>query len=630
MMRALAAMAIAAVLAAWAGSYFPQPRGGVVLRDVVADEVERPPTPTPSPQGAIPDAAAAAEAVADKVEEIASEAKKVEAAAPPHPAEVAAETTESVVPLPTDVPPPLAIPVAGIRPENLDDTFTDSRANGARAHDAIDIMAPAGTPVTAVADGRIVKLFLSERGGITAYQFDASERFVYYYAHLQAYAPGLAEGQLVHRGDPIGLVGSTAEYSLNPDGSIRVFNSGNYFTFDGFDLAAPAQILLDEMKPDGKLSDDVVKIGVLSDMSGVYADYGGPGAVAAAKLAVADFGGKMFGKNIEVVSADHQNKPDVGASKAREWFDTQGVDMIVDVPTSSVAIAVAKVANEKKRVFMNTGAATKALTNEECNPYTVHYAYDTYALANGTGKAVVQTGGKTWFFLTADYAFGHALEGDTAAVVKASGGEVKGAVRHPLSASDFSSFLLQAQASKAQIIGLANAGGDTINSVKAANEFGLTKNQTLAGLLMFITDVHSLGLKTAQGMMLTDAWYWDANDETRKFGKRFFEKMKRMPSSLQAADYSATMNYLKAVQAAGTDEAKAVMAKMREIPVNDVMTKNGKLREDGRLERDMYLFQVKTPAESKSKDDIYKLIATVPGNEAYRPMKDGKCPFVKS
>jgi branched-chain amino acid transport system substrate-binding protein len=379
----------------------------------------------------------------------------------------------------------------------------------------------------------------------------------------------------------------------------------------------------------GKLSGDMVKLGVMNDMVGLYADIGGPGSVEAAKMAVADFGGKVFGKPIEVVSADHQNKPDVGASKAREWFDTQGVDMIVDVPTSSVAIAVAKVANEKKRVFMNTGAATKALTNEECNPYTVHYAYDTYALANGTGKAIVQTGGKTWFFLTADYAFGHALEGDTAAVVKASGGEVKGAVRHPLAASDFSSFLLQAQASKAQIIGLANAGGDTINSVKAANEFGLTKNQTLAGLLMFITDVHSLGLKTAQGMMLTDAWYWDANDETRKFGKRFFEKMKRMPSFDQAGVYSATLTYLKAVEAAGTDDADAVMAVMKKTKINDVFAKGGYIRADGRMVHDMYLMQVKKPEDSKYPWDYFQLKKVIPAEEAFQPLALSKCPMVK-
>ncbi|OQY66255.1 MAG: ABC transporter permease [Rhodocyclaceae bacterium UTPRO2] len=379
----------------------------------------------------------------------------------------------------------------------------------------------------------------------------------------------------------------------------------------------------------GKLSGDMVKIGVMNDMSGLYADIGGPGSVEAAKMAVADFGGKIFGKPIEVVAADHQNKPDVGASKAREWFDAQGVDMIVDVPTSSVGIAVAKVANEKKRAYMNTGSASKALTNEECNPYTVHYAYDTYALANGTGKAIVETGGKSWFFLTADYAFGHALEQDTAAVVKASGGEVKGVVRHPLNAPDFSSFLLQAQASKAQIIGLANAGGDTINSVKAANEFGLTKNQTLAGLLIFISDIHSLGLKTAQGMLLTDAWYWDMNDETRKFGRRFFEKMKRMPSFDQAAVYSSVLTYLKAIQAAGTDDADAVMAQMKKAKINDMFAKNGYIRADGRMVHDMYLMQVKTPEESKYPWDYFKLKKVIPAEQAFQPLSLSKCPLVK-
>ncbi|GMU48825.1 MAG: ABC transporter substrate-binding protein [Burkholderiales bacterium] len=379
----------------------------------------------------------------------------------------------------------------------------------------------------------------------------------------------------------------------------------------------------------GKLSGDMVKIGVMNDMSGLYADIGGPGSVEAAKMAVADFGGKIFGKPIEVVAADHQNKPDVGASKAREWFDAQGVDMIVDVPTSSVGIAVAKVANEKKRAYMNTGSASKALTNEECNPYTVHYAYDTYALANGTGKAIVETGGKSWFFLTADYAFGHALEQDTAAVVKASGGDVKGAVRHPLNAPDFSSFLLQAQASKAQIIGLANAGGDTINSVKAANEFGLTKNQTLAGLLIFISDIHSLGLKTAQGMLLTDAWYWDMNDETRKFGRRFFEKMKRMPSFDQAAVYSSVLTYLKAIQAAGTDDADAVMAQMKKAKINDMFAKNGYIRADGRMVHDMYLMQVKTPEESKYPWDYFKLKKVIPAEQAFQPLSLSKCPLVK-
>jgi branched-chain amino acid transport system substrate-binding protein len=379
----------------------------------------------------------------------------------------------------------------------------------------------------------------------------------------------------------------------------------------------------------GAISGDKVIVGVMNDMSGLYADIGGPGSVEAAKMAVQDFGGKVLGKPVEVVFADHQNKPDVGANKAREWYDTQGVDMIVDVPTSSVAIAVGKVAGEKKRVFIDTGGATTRLTNEDCNAYTVHYVYDTYALANGTGKAIVQTGGKSWFFITADYAFGHSLESDTAAVVKANGGEVKGAVRHPLNASDFSSFMLQAQASKAQIVGLANAGGDTINSVKAANEFGLTKNQTLAGLLLFITDIHSLGLKTSQGMMLTDAWYWDMNEETRKFGRRFFEKMKRMPSFDQAGVYSAVTTYLKAIQAAGTDDADKVMVELKKTKINDVFTKNGYIRQDGRMVHDMYLMQVKKPEESKYPWDYYNVKSIIPAEQAFQPLSKSTCPMIK-
>jgi len=394
-------------------------------------------------------------------------------------------------------------------------------------------------------------------------------------------------------------------------------------------LGMVSNLALAQTAKAGAVSGDKVIIGVMNDMSGLYADIGGPGSLLAAQMAVQDFGGKVLGKPIEILSADHQNKPDVGATKAREWYDTQGVDMIVDVPTSSVALSVGQVAAEKKRVFIDTGGATKALTNEACNPYMVHYAYDTYALANGTGKAVVQQGGKTWFFLTADYAFGKALEADTAAVVKANGGEVKGHVLHPLNASDFSSFMLQAQASKAQIIGLANAGGDTINSVKAANEFGLTKNQSLAGLLLFITDIHSLGLKTAQGMMLTSAWYWDANDETRKFSRRFFEKMKRMPTFDQAAVYSAVTTYLKAIKAVGTDDADKVMADLKKTKINDMFAKNGYIRQDGRMMHDMYLMQVKKPEESKYPWDYYKLKATIPAEQAFQPLSLSTCPMIK-
>ena len=376
------------------------------------------------------------------------------------------------------------------------------------------------------------------------------------------------------------------------------------------------------------ISGDVVRIGVLTDMSGLYSDLGGQGSVEAAKMAVADFGGKVMGKNIDVIGADHQNKADVGANKAREWYDTQGVDMITDILNSAVGIATAKVSAEKKRINMNVGAASTRLTNEDCTPYTVHYAYDTYALANGTGNAIVKQGGKSWFFLTADYAFGHSLEADTAAVVKKGGGEVKGAVRHPLNAADFSSFLLQAQSSKAQIVGLANAGGDTINSIKAANEFGITKNQQLAGLLVFITDIHSLGLPTTQGMYLTDGWYWDLNDDTRKFGRRFFDKMKKMPTMVHAGVYSATLNYLKAVQAAGTDDSDAVMGELKKAKINDLFAKGGSIRADGRMVHDMYLMQVKKPSESKYPWDYYTIKATIPGSQAYQPLSDSKCPLV--
>ena len=372
-----------------------------------------------------------------------------------------------------------------------------------------------------------------------------------------------------------------------------------------------------------------LRIGVMEGFSGVYGDLT-QGEVEAMQLAIDDFGGKVLGRPIEILQADHQTKPDVGAAIARKWFDVDGVKMITGIGTSSVALAVRKIAQEKGMIDINTGAASADLTGPACSETGAHWVYDTYALAKVTGGAVVKDGGDSWFFLTADYAFGHALERDVTAVVTASGGKVVGGVRHPLSTQDFSSFLLQAQASKDKIIGLANAGQDTINSIKQANEFGIVKGgQRLAGLLVFSTDVVALTLPVAQGLVLTESFYWDLNDETRAWTKRFRAKRDKIPSMLTAGAYSATLHYLKAVQAAGTDDAKAVMAKMREIPINDVMTKNGKLREDGRVERDMYLFQVKSPAESKSKDDIYKLLATVPGNEAFRPMKDGKCPFIK-
>jgi branched-chain amino acid transport system substrate-binding protein len=382
----------------------------------------------------------------------------------------------------------------------------------------------------------------------------------------------------------------------------------------GFSTGAAAQV-----------SGDVVKIGFITDISGLYSDIDGQGGAEAIKMAVADFGGTVLGKKIEVLSADHQNKADIAASKAREWFDREGVDVLIGGTNSGTGLAMAKVASEKKKPYISIGAGTARLTNEECSPYTVHYAYDTVALAKGTGGAVTKQGGKSWYFLTADYAFGASLEGDTTAVVKASGGTVLGSVKHPLSASDFSSFLLQAQASKAQILGLANAGGDTINAIKAANEFGVTKTMKLAGLLMFINDIHSLTPALTQGMYLTDSWYWDQNDETRAFAKRYFSKMKKMPSSLQAADYSATLHYLNAVKAAGTDDGDKAWEKFRSTKVNDMYAKNGTIRGDGSMIHDMYLMQVKAPAESKYPWDYFKIAATIPGDQAFTTKAESKC-----
>ena len=380
----------------------------------------------------------------------------------------------------------------------------------------------------------------------------------------------------------------------------------------------------------GKLSDDVVKIGVLTDMSGVYAEYGGPGAVMAAKMAVEDFGGKMFGKEIQVVSADHQNKPDIAKNVTLQWFDRDKVDMTVENLNSGVALAVTALGKEKNKITIVNGAASARLTNEDCAPGTgVHYLMDTIALGNVLGKAIVKDGGDSWFFLTADYAFGHSLEKDTGEVVKAAGGKVLGAVRHPLSTGDFSSFLLQAQTSGAKIIGLANAGGDTVNSIKSATEFGITKKQNLAALLMLLTDVHAVGLNTAQGLYLTEAWYWDLNPETRAWSAKYEARMKKKPNSNHASVYSATMHYLNAVKAAGTDETAAVMKKMRETPINDMFAKNGKLRDDGRMVHDMYLFQVKTPAESKAPWDYYKLKGTVKGDDAFQSLANSRCPAFK-
>ena len=399
-------------------------------------------------------------------------------------------------------------------------------------------------------------------------------------------------------------------------------------------LAAAAALALTPVlgtAQQGKLSGDVVKIGVLTDMSGLYADYGGPGALAAARLAVQDFGGKMFGKNIEVVNADHQNKPDIAKNVTQQWFDRDGVDMTVENLNSSVALAVQALGKEKNKITIVTGAATSRLTNEDCAPGTgIHYLMDTIALGNVVGKAVVKDGGNSWFFLTADYAFGHSLEKDTGEVVKAAGGRVNGAVRHPLGTNDFSSFLLQAQTSGAKVVGLANAGGDTVNSIKAAAEFGITKRQNLAALLMLITDVHAIGLNTAQGLYLTEGWYWDLNAETRAWADKYSKVMNgRKPNSNHASVYSATMHYLKAVQAAGTDDTAAVMKKMRETPINDMFAKNGQLREDGRMVHDMYLFQVKKPSESKGTWDYYNLKGTVKGEDAFQSMAAGKCAAVK-
>ena len=371
-----------------------------------------------------------------------------------------------------------------------------------------------------------------------------------------------------------------------------------------------------------------VKIGFITDMSSNYADVDGKNGAVAIQMAIDDFGGKVLGKPIELLTQDHQHKPDIAATKAREWIDTQGLTMLLGGTNSGVALALAKVANEKKRVYINNGAGTSALTNEQCTPYTVHYAYDTVALAKGTGAAVVENGGKTWFFLTADYAFGHSLEADTAAVVKAKGGQVLGSVKHPLNASDFSSFLLQAQNSKAQILGLANAGGDMINAVKAAREFGINKSMKMAGLLVFLTDIHSLGLKNTEGLLLTTSWDWNLNDETRAFGKKFMGKTKRMPTDVQAANYSAITNYLKAVEKAGTTDADKVMATLKNTPLKDFYGE-GTIRPDGRYAHDMYLMQVKSPSESKAPWDYYKVVTKLPADQVWTTKAETKCALWK-
>ncbi len=378
------------------------------------------------------------------------------------------------------------------------------------------------------------------------------------------------------------------------------------------------------------ISDDVIRIGFTSDMSGVYADLDGPRGIEAIRMAIADSGGEINGKKVELLTLDHQNKPDIAATKAREWFDQQKIDMLIGGSNSAVALALANVANEKKKPFIAIGAGTSELTNGQCTPYTVHYAYDTIALARGTGPAVVKNGGKSWFFITADYAFGHALEHDAAAVVKANGGEVKGAVRVPLSASDFSSYMLQAQASGAQILGLANAGGDTVNSIKAANEFGVTPKVKLAGLLVYINDIHALGLQATQGMYLTDFWYWDASDENRAWSKRFEVKYPgQKPSMNQVADYSAVMFYLRGVKETNSDDTDIIMKWMKSAKVNDLFAKGGYVREDGAMIHDMKLMQVKTPAESKYPWDYYNVIANLKGEDIFNTLAESTCKLVK-
>lgn len=374
---------------------------------------------------------------------------------------------------------------------------------------------------------------------------------------------------------------------------------------------------------------DPVKIGVLADMSSLYADIGGQGSVEAVKMAVEDFGGSVLGKPIEVISADSQVKVDVSTNIARNWFDS-GVDVITELPSSGIALALMDISRNKKKILFATAAGSSEITGKSCSPYTAQWTWDTYSMSASTGETISRRGGKDWFFVTADYVFGQTLERDTTAVVTANGGRVRGSVRHPLNTSDFSSFLLQAQSSGAKVVALANAGADTTNALKQAIEFGLPKSGIeIAAMVAFISDIYALGLKDAQGLMLTEAFYWDMNDETRAFSKRFFERMKRMPSMIQAGNYSAIMHYLKAVKAVGSKDADKVMAQMRATPINDFMTHNGVLRPDGRVLRDMYLFQVKKPEESKAPWDLYKLVETIPAEKAFRPLDAGGCPLVK-
>jgi branched-chain amino acid transport system substrate-binding protein len=396
-------------------------------------------------------------------------------------------------------------------------------------------------------------------------------------------------------------------------------------------VAAAALLALGAGTASAQISGNVVKIGILSDMSSLYADIGGPGSVIAAKMAAEDFKAKEKGITVEVVSGDHQNKPDVGSQIANRWYDTEGVDVIVDTPNSGVALAVNQITRDKKKLFLNSGAASSDLTGKACSPNTIHWTYDTWMLANGTGGAIVKTGGNTWYFMTSDYAFGHALERDTSEVVKKAGGQVVGAVRHPLNNQDFSSFLLQAQASKAKIIGLANAGGDTVNSIKQAAEFGIVKGgQQLAGLLVFLSDVHGIGLDKAQGLILTETFYWDLNDQTRAFAKRFAAQSGgKYPTMVQAGVYSAVLHYLKAVEALKSDDGTKVAEQMKKTPTDDPLFGKGTIRADGRKIHPAYLFEVKKPSESKGPYDYYKVRATIPAEQAFRPLAEGGCSLVK-
>ena len=396
-------------------------------------------------------------------------------------------------------------------------------------------------------------------------------------------------------------------------------------------LATSISIMMCCSSVQGQTIAQPVKIGVMTDMSSLFSDIGGEGSVVAAKMAIEDFGGRVLGKPIELISADHQNKPDVAANLAREWYDKDKVSAIVDLLPSGVALSVSEIARQKNKIVLVSGGGTTRLTNENCNPNTVHYVYDTYALARNTVAALIERGKKTWYFLTVDYALGASLEKDAADAVVAGGGKVLGQSKHPTNTADMSGLILKAQASNAEAIGLANAGGDTIRVVNQAREFGLNANgkQTLAGLHVFISDIHAIGLKNAQGMILTTGFYWDLNDDTRKWSRRFFERHKRMPTMAQAGVYSSTMHYLNAVKAAGTDDTQAVMAKMRSMPINDFFAKNGYIREDGRMIHDMYLVQVKSPAESKSPWDYYKILATIPGKDAFMPLSKSVCPLVK-